>query len=58
MALHSKAHSDFRRSVASGAKQSPPKRTKSKWAGEEMALWAVLIVVVAIFLSTLIQRAC
>jgi hypothetical protein len=58
VALHAKAHADFRRSVTSTAKHAPEKRSKSKWAGEELALWVVLIVVVVIFLSTLIQRAC
>jgi len=58
MALHSKAHTDFRRSVAAGAKHSPPKRSKSKSAAEELALWAVLVVVVIVFISTLIERSC
>jgi hypothetical protein len=58
MALHSKAHTDLHRSVVSKVKHAPPKRTKSKWATEELTLWAVLIVVTLIFISTLLERAC
>jgi len=58
MALHTKVHADFHRSVGSGAKHAPQKHTKSKWAAEELALWAVLVVVVVVFISTLIERAC
>jgi hypothetical protein len=53
-----KAHADFRRSVASGAKHAPQRRTRSKWAGEELALWVVLIVAAVVLLITLIERAC
>ena len=58
MALHAKAHADFQRSFASSAKHVPPKRPKSKWAGEELALWVMLIVAAVVLVSTLIQRAC
>jgi hypothetical protein len=58
MVLHSKAHTDFRRSVASKAKHAPQKRAKSKWAAEELALWALLIVAAVILISSLLGRAC
>jgi hypothetical protein len=58
VALHAKAHADFQRSLASSAKHTPPKRTKSKWAAEELGLWAVLVVVAVILISTLLARAC
>jgi hypothetical protein len=58
MAVHSKAHADFHRSVASKVKHARPKRTRTKWAAEELALWAVLIVAAVVLISTLIQRAC
>ena len=58
MALHPKAHTDFHRSVASSAKHAPQKRAKSKWAGEELALWVVLIVGAIILTGTLLGRAC
>jgi hypothetical protein len=58
VALHTKAHADFHRSLASSAKHAPPKHTKSKWAGEELALWVVLVVAAVVLVSTLIARAC
>jgi hypothetical protein len=58
MAIHSKAHMDFRRSVTSKAKGKSQKHHESKWAGEELALWAVLIVLAVILLSVLLERAC
>ncbi|MBZ5545599.1 MAG: hypothetical protein LAO07_18295 [Acidobacteriia bacterium] len=58
MALPTKAHTDFRRSVGSSAKHAPPKRTRSKRATEELALWVVLVVVAVTLISTLLGRAC
>jgi hypothetical protein len=58
MALHSKAHIDFHRSAASSARHAPPKRTKSKWAIEELVLWGVLVVAAVVLVSTLLVRAC
>ena len=58
MALHPKAHTDSHRSDASSPKPAPPKRTRSKWAGEELALWVVLVLVAVILISTLLRRAC
>jgi hypothetical protein len=58
MALHSRAHADFRRSIASRTKHSPQKRSKTKWATEELVLWAVLIVAAVALVGSLLSRAC